>query len=142
VSDAAVERIVAFFEHLAPADAERIGDFYATDAYFRDPFNEIRGVAEIARVFRHMFEQLADCRFEITETVAANNGAFLIWDFTFRVKSWRPGTVHKIQGASHIKFASDGKVSYHRDYWDAAGELYATLPLIGPVMRFLRRRLA
>jgi len=28
----------------------------------------------------------------------------------------------------------------HRDYWDAAGELYAKLPLIGAVMRWLRRR--
>lgn len=142
MNQAALERIVAFFEHLAPADAERIGEFYAADAAFRDPFNNVRGVDAIVRIFRHMFDQLADCRFIITETIAADNGAFLIWDFTFRIKSWRPGTVQTIHGVSHVRFAPDGKVSYHRDYWDAAEELYAKLPLIGALMRFLRNRLA
>ena len=32
-----------------------------------------------------------------------------------------------------------GRVAEHRDYWDAAGELYARLPLIGPPMRLLLR---
>jgi len=33
-------------------------------------------------------------------------------------------------------------VTYHRDYWDTAEELYAKLPLLGGLMRLLRRRLA
>jgi steroid delta-isomerase len=138
----ATARIVAFFENLVPADAERIGEFYAADASFRDPFNDVRGSAEIARVFRHMFDQLADCRFVISETVSGDNGAMLVWDFTFRIRSWRPDETQTIHGVTHVRFAADGKVAYHRDYWDAAGELYAKLPVIGPVMRFLQRRLA
>jgi len=142
VSDAAVARIVAFFEHIAPGDVARIGEIYAVDAYFRDPFNEVRGVAAIARAYGHMFEQLDDSRFVVTETVADGDGAFLIWDFIFRIKHWRPGQVRAIHGASHIKLTADGKVGYHRDYWDAAEELYAKLPVIGPVLRFLRGALA
>lgn len=138
----ATARIVAFFEHLVPADAERIGEFYSADASFRDPFNDVRGSAEVARVFRHMFEQLADCRFVISETLTGDNAALLIWDFTFRIRSWRPDQIQTIHGVTHVRFAADGKVAYHRDYWDAAGELYAKLPVIGSVMRFLQRRLA
>jgi steroid delta-isomerase len=142
VSADATPRIVAFFEQLVPADAERIGEFYSADASFRDPFNNVRGVAEISRVFRHMFDELADCRFVITETITGDAGALLVWDFTFRIRKWRPDTVQTIHGATHVKFAADGKVAYHRDYWDAAEELYAKLPLIGPVMRFLQRKLS
>jgi steroid delta-isomerase len=142
VSADATARIVAFFEQLVPADAERIGEFYAPDACFRDPFNDIRGVAEISRVFRHMFDELADCRFVITETIAGDAGALLVWDFTFHIKKWRPGTVQTIHGATHVKLAPDGKVAYHRDYWDAAGELYAKLPVIGSVLRFLQGKLS
>lgn len=138
----ATARIVAFFEQIAPADAERMGEFYAANAYFRDPFNDVRGTAEIARVFRHMFEQLADCRFVITETVVGDQGAMLVWDFTFRIRSWHPDETQTVHGVSHLRFAADGKVAYHRDYWDAAGELYAKLPVIGAVMRFLQRKLA
>lgn len=141
-SSDATARIVAFFEHLVPADAKRIGEFYAADASFRDPFNDVRGTAEIARVFRHMFDQLADCRFVISETVGGDNAAMLVWDFTFRIPSWRPDETQSIHGVTHVRFAADGKVAYHRDYWDAAGELYAKLPVIGLVMRFLQRRLA
>ena len=138
----ATARIVAFFEHLVPADAQRIGEFYAADATFRDPFNDVRGTIEIARVFQHMFDQLADCRFDITETVIGENAAMLVWDFSFRIRSWRPAETQNVHGATHVRFAADGKVAYHRDYWDAAGELYAKLPVIGPVMRFLQRKLA
>jgi steroid delta-isomerase len=139
---AASARIVAFYERLAPADAERMDEFYTADAHFRDPFNDVRGTAEIARVFRHMFDQLADCRFAISETVIGDNGAMLVWDFTFRIRSWRPDETQTVHGVSHLRFAADGKVAYHRDYWDAAGELYAKLPVIGAVMRFLQRRIA
>jgi hypothetical protein len=33
-------------------------------------------------------------------------------------------------------------VAYHRDYWDAAEELYEKLPVLGGLMRFLKRRAA
>ena len=33
-------------------------------------------------------------------------------------------------------------VNYHRDYWDAAEELYMKLPAIGSLMRGLRKMLA
>jgi hypothetical protein len=45
-----------------------------------------------------------------------------------------------IRGASHVRFASDGRVAYHRDYWDAAEELYEKLPVVGSLMRWLKTR--
>src|SRR5438445_13824263 len=35
------------------------------DACFKDPFNEVRGLLEIQRIFRHMFPQVAP-RFMVT----------------------------------------------------------------------------
>ena len=137
----AVARVVAFYEALAPADVDRIPEFYAADARFRDPFNDVRGTADIRRVFAAMFDHLADCRFVIRETVVDDGAALLVWDMTFRMRNFRPDTVQTIHGASHLKFDADGRIAWHRDYWDAAEELYSKLPLIGPVMRYLKRRL-
>ena len=39
-----------------------------------------------------------------------------------------------------VGFDADGKINYHRDYWDAAEELYMTLPIIGTFMRWIQRR--
>jgi ketosteroid isomerase-like protein len=138
---AATERVVAFYERLAPADLDRLPELYAPHAYFRDPFNEVRSVNEVRRIFAQMFEHLDGCRFTFRDRVVDANGAMLTWDMTFRIRKLDPKEVRTIHGASHLKFDAAGRVVYHRDYWDAAEELYAKLPLIGPVMRWLRRKL-
>jgi steroid Delta-isomerase len=45
-----------------------------------------------------------------------------------------------VRGGSHIVFGDDGRIALHRDYWDAAEELYEKLPAVGRLMRWLKRR--
>jgi hypothetical protein len=48
-----------------------------------------------------------------------------------------------IRGASHLVLreeAGQWRVAVHRDYWDAAEELYEKLPVLGSLMRWLKRR--
>ena len=45
-----------------------------------------------------------------------------------------------MRGASHLVLAADGRIAVHRDYWDVAEELYEKLPLLGALMRWLKRR--
>lgn len=139
--DNRLQRLVAFYECLTPASLDSIGEVYAQDAAFRDPFNDVRGVDAIRKVFRHMFEQVREPRFVISEAVPNPEGAFLIWDFHFRMRQWRDDRPMQIHGASHVRFDAAGKVAYHRDYWDAAEELYEKLPVLGAVLRGVRRRM-
>jgi ketosteroid isomerase-like protein len=139
--DARVTRLQQFFETLSRSSLASIGTVYADDAWFKDPFNEVRGLPSVRRVFEHMFDQVNDPRFVVTRAVAQGDHAFLTWDFQFRMKR-SPDQLHVIRGASHIQFASDGRVAHHRDYWDAAEELYEKLPLLGGLMRWLKRRAA
>jgi len=141
VSDAALARLKAYWEGLTREGVGALDTVYAPDAYFRDPFNEVRGVGELRRIFEHMYETLDAPRFRITETIREGDRAVLIWDFDFRVKKWQPDVTQSIHGLSVVRFAADGRVAYHRDYWDAAGELYAKLPLVGPLMRYLARKM-
>ena len=89
-----------------------------------------------------MYETLEEPRFAIVETILEGDRAVLIWDFDFRIQAWQPGVTRRIHGLSVVRFGPDGRVTWHRDYWDAAGELYAKLPLVGPLMRFLARKMA
>ena len=137
-----LDRLIAFFHELTPEGIARFPEFYSADAYFKDPFNEVRGVEAIQRIFRHMFQQVETPRFVVTERVADANGVMLVWEFCYRVRLWGRGETQVMRGVSHLKFAADGKVNYHRDYWDAAEELYMKLPAIGSLMRGLRKMLA
>jgi hypothetical protein len=78
-------------------------------------------------------------RFVILERAVDGDTAWLTWDLEYRLKPGQP--VRRIHGASQLRFDGDGCVCHHRDYWDAAGELYETLPLLGSVLRLIRGRL-
>ncbi|MEO8598749.1 MAG: nuclear transport factor 2 family protein, partial [bacterium] len=69
---------------------------------------------------------------------AQGDTAFLTWDFRFRMKRFSTEK-QCIRGATHLRFDADGRVNFHRDYWDAAEELYEKLPLLGGFMRLLKR---
>ena len=138
-ADARVARVVAMFESITPADVSRLGEFYASDARFKDPFNDVRGVPAIERVFAHMFVALDSPRFVVRDIVAEGDQCFLTWDFLFRFRRFSRDE-QVVHGGSHLRFDAQGRVVLHRDYWDAAEELYEKLPGIGAFMRFLKRR--
>ncbi|MET0962451.1 MAG: nuclear transport factor 2 family protein [Noviherbaspirillum sp.] len=138
-----LERLAGYFESMSAASVAHIGNYYADDAVFKDPFNDVRGVPAIRRVFSHMFEQVDLPRFIVTARMAgAGADAMLVWEFHFRARLGLREQAHLIRGASHLQFDAAGKVSMHRDYWDAAEELYGKLPLLGGLMRGLARKLA
>ena len=134
--DPRTQAVSAFYESLSPVALLRLGDIYTPDATFKDPFNEVRGADAIGAIFEHMYRAVEAPRFVVTRAVTEGDDAFLTWDFHF-VSRQRPITV---RGATHLHFAADGRVDMHRDYWDAAEELYEKLPVLGALMRWLKRQ--
>ena len=131
--------MVSLYEGLAPADLPQLGLVYSERATFKDPFNSVQGLPAITAIFSHMFATLDAPRFAVVDAVAAGDDAFLTWDFSFRSRgaSARRLCIH---GASHLRFGADDRVLMHRDYWDAAEEIYEKLPVIGALMRWIKRR--
>jgi steroid Delta-isomerase len=141
-ADTAVDRIVALFEAMTPGDVHRLHAYYRPDAWFKDPFNEVRGLAGVQRVFAHMFEALDQPRFCVTTRIVQGAECFLAWEFRFGLRRGRADRQLLVRGGSHLKLADDGRIAWHRDYWDAAEELYEQLPVLGSLMRWLKRRAA
>ena len=135
-----LDTLAQFFTTLRVDTLPQLRDFYAADAFFKDPFNEVHQVEHIEHIFADMFVALHEPTFVIYSKIEQNDEAFLTWDFHFRIKKYKPELTQKIRGSSHLKFDEHHRVIYHRDYWDAAEELYEKLPLIGALMRFLKRR--
>lgn len=139
-TEVAVSRLVAFYETLSPDTLEAIDTLYAADAAFRDPFNQVRGVKAIRRIFEHMFLTVDQPQFRVHNTIRQADQAFIAWTFRFR-RSGGKQVWLDIEGSSHVRFDASGKVIEHRDYWDAAEELYEKFPVLGPLLRLLKRRL-
>lgn len=139
-ADPRLARIVHFFETLTPATLAGLDEVYTADARFKDPFQCVEGSARIRRVYAHMFETLSAPRFIVQRALCEGPDAFLSWDLVFDSPRMPDGrwTVH---GASHLRLAADGRIAEHRDYWDPAEELYEKTPLLGALMRLIKRRL-
>lgn len=137
----ALSRLGAAYEALRPDTLDELLALYAPDAEFKDPFNEVCGRAEIGRIFRHMEIQVAQPRFVVHGCYPALNGlpeGMLVWRFTFTTRGMRPRML-QVHGSSLIRFNPHGAVVLHRDFWDTGEELYAKLPLLGGLFRWLQR---
>lgn len=132
------ERYRIYLETLTPESLARLGDHVVGNVRFKDPFNDVTGVDAMARVFRHMFENVGDIRFVIQHAMASADTCLMAWRFggTLRGKSWQ------FDGASVIRFAPDGRVAEHIDHWDAVGAFYQRLPVIGSLISWINGRLA
>ena len=136
----ATQNLASFFETLSPQSVSQLNTIYDEQARFKDPFNEVQGLPEIEGIFRHMYVALDQPHFVITGQLVDGAQAFLTWEFRFRFKRFDTTTLQAVRGASHVVFNEQGLVTMHRDYWDAAEELYEKLPVLGGVMRWLKKR--
>lgn len=135
-----VNDIVTFFETITPQSIARVAELYAPDATFKDPFNDVRGLPAIERIYRHMFEALNAPRFIVTSQLVDGPACFLIWEFKFYFKNFDKTTEQTVRGGTHLLLDAQGKITAHRDYWDPAEEVYEKLPVVGGVMRWLKKR--
>ena len=136
----ATQTLAHFFETLTPQSVSQLRTLYDAQARFKDPFNEVQGLAGIEQIFRHMYEALDQPHFVVTGQLVDGSQAFLTWEFRFRFKRFDTTTWQTVRGGSHVLFNDQGLVTQHRDYWDAAEELYEKLPLVGVLMRWLKKR--
>ena len=132
------DELAEWFETLTPESLHGIASVYAPNATFRDPFNDLRGVTSVRQVYQHMFETLVEPRFVITSKLIESANAFMTWRFLFTLR----GKAYVIEGGTHFVLVEQGLIATHRDYWDAAQELYEKIPVLGAVLRGLRRKIS
>lgn len=135
-----LRRLIDFFEHITAETVADTPKYYASNAYFKDPFNEVNRVEDISRIFGEMFHQVDKPRFVVHTAFESGQQVFMAWDFLFEMKRFKVGQVQCIKGSSHLQLNQNGLVQSHRDYWDTAEELYEKIPVLGGLMRWLKRQ--
>jgi hypothetical protein len=63
----------------------------------------------------------------------------LIWTMRYAHPRLNKGNEITLEGASHIRY--EEKVYYHRDYFDGGRLLYEHVPLLGSVIKQLKKRM-
>ncbi|MEY3629436.1 MAG: hypothetical protein RLY91_1202 [Pseudomonadota bacterium] len=130
--------IARWFEQLSPESLTKIESIYAKHARFVDPFNDLQGIESVRKVYAHMFESLDKPRFLVTRIASTGPLGFMTWTFSFSCR----GRAQSIEGCTQFELDAEGLITLHLDYWDAAKQVYEQIPVLGSVLRMLRRKLS
>ncbi|WP_075880552.1 nuclear transport factor 2 family protein [Vreelandella massiliensis] len=139
--DTALDDFCAFFNKLDSTCTKKLYEVYTEDIVFCDPLHRIEGRDALERYFAAMYENVTECRFRYHQTLRQDDKAFVTWTMHFAHPSLKRGRVIDVEGCTHLTFADDGRVAHHRDYFDAGAMLYEHVPLLGRVIRLLKRRI-
>jgi len=135
-----VDRFVALFSDFRPDQVHSAAlALYADQAHFDDGFAELAGNAAIAEYLRRSATHVDGLAVVIADTVVRDGEVYVRWEMRFAGSG--EGAVTDVPGISHLRFDSDSRVIYHRDYWDASGALADRMPALGGILRWIRSQI-
>ena len=132
-------RYIAYLQDLTAARLGELDEYCTPDISFRDPFNDVTGVEAYRRVLARMYEDVPSVDFNVEDWALNGERGFIRWRFSGRTKSGNPIV---FEGVSTLTLDSEGRIAEHYDYWDPARALYEQAPILGTILKTIRRRLS
>jgi len=132
-----MDRFCQLFNELDKGNLQRLQEVYSEDIRFQDPFSRVEGLDALTEYFAGAYSNVISCRFRFGEPVVQQGHCTIPWVMELRHKRLRKGDLVQVDGISHLDIR-DGRVCYHRDYFDAGQLLYENLPILGSLIRRIR----
>jgi len=128
------------FSELDSSSWDKLGLCYSENIHFKDPVHEINGLPELRSYLISLCRELKYCRFSFEQCVEDGDSAFLRWAMHYAHPKIAGGKPLTLEGVTEVTF--DGElVVFHCDYYDMGAMLYEHLPVVGSIVRWLRKRL-
>lgn len=135
----ALEKFCAMFNQLDKGNLDQLKDVYSRDIQFQDPFGQVSGLEQLTEYMAGAYGNVLHCQFRFSDPVMQQQWCTIPWVMELRHKRIRNGKTVFVDGISHLRIR-DGKVCYHRDYFDAGQLLYENLPVVGGAIRWVKRQ--
>jgi limonene-1,2-epoxide hydrolase len=136
----AMQKFTSFYRHLDQESLSRLDELYAQDVVFIDPVTRHQGLFELSQYFSTLMENTQNCSFNIYKTNSSEETNFVTWQMTFQHKKLKAGQVIRVDGVSELQIVGN-KICYQRDYYDMGEMIYENIPLLGSVIKTIKRRL-
>jgi len=124
-----------FAENVIRRDTKNL---YAKEAFFKDGYKEVKGVDAIESYFIATTKAIVSCTFDITDVSIHEGNYYFRWVMTLTIKRDKDNPLKQI-GMSHVRFAPDGKIIFHADYWDTS-VIFERAPVIGSIIRWAKEQ--
>jgi len=132
-----VEKFKSLYNELNASNISLVETLYDDNVTFIDPFHEIHGLTKLSNYFAELYKNVQDCEFEFGETYSKTSSALIVWNMKFRHRSLSKDII-EVPGSTQIRF--DEKIYFHRDYFDAGKMVYENIPVVGSVIKYIKRQ--
>lgn len=141
--EAALQRFRTFFSDFSPTKiGELLEQTYAEGVWFNDTLKTVEGLPQLRSYLSHSAEAVDACRVEVDEISSNGSGDYYArWRMMIQFKRFKRGQQTHSIGMSHLRFDAQGKVVLHQDYWDSSQGLFEHVPLLGWMIRAIKRRI-
>ncbi|WP_339532558.1 nuclear transport factor 2 family protein [Pseudomonas mucidolens] len=136
-----LQQFARSFATLDKHNLQRLDSLYSHDIRFTDPLHEVQGLPALHRYFEQLYSNVSHLNFEFLGfDQVANGEGYLRWNMRFRHPRLAGGELIEVRGCSHLLWHD--KVYRHHDYFDAGALLYEHVPVLGRIVRWLKRKTA
>lgn len=136
-----IARFQALFSETPPDIDTLMEECYHRKVLFRDPLVERRGTEALAEYLRSAYQNVTRCEFDFGEPASSQGSVIIPWNMTLEHPRLARGAPIIVEGASLLQGDGD-RIVFHRDYYDAGQLLYENLPVLGRIIRWIRRQAA
>lgn len=137
-----LEKFSAFYTNLESMQPSELGSIYSSDVIFIDPVAKHVGLNAVERYFSKLLINTPHCEFVIHTTQLTNSGYCMVsWTMEYSSARMNKGNPISVDGISMLAIV-DEKITYQRDYYDLGQMLYENVPVLGSIIRKIRRSMA
>ncbi|GFD72392.1 transcriptional regulator [Tenacibaculum sp. KUL113] len=133
--------LASFYSNLSLSVLPQLKVLYSEDIVFIDPVGIHKGLSSLTHYFQRLLVNCSQCRSLISSLFIDSDGGYIQWSMTFAHPRLNNGNELEINGISVLKI-KDNKITYQRDFYDMGAMIYEHLPVIGTIIKFLRKRMA
>lgn len=135
------ETLSLFYSDLSINGLTTLGELYSKEVVFIDPVGTHVGLASLIQYFTQLLTNCSECRCVIKSQLFGTNSGSIEWSMSFVHPRINKGEVVQVNGMSLLKI-QDNKIIYQRDFYDLAAMIYEHLPIIGAIIKQIRKRMA
>lgn len=134
----ALARFRSFYETFSAEWLTRLDQLYAPSFELSDPFHTFTSLPPLRAYLQRLIDHVVYSQFHVEDIATGGDGSYVRWRWEWQRKSRDPRRV--LPGITHLRFAADHRITYHRDIFDAASGIYETIPVLGTALRAIKRR--
>jgi hypothetical protein len=136
-----MKKFLAMYQRLSLDNLHILAEVYSKDVQFIDPAHKITGLTNLTQYFAALYKNVESIEFSFDHMLENDSEGYVQWLMTFSHKKLAGGKPISVNGTTFLQFDSEGKVYYHRDYFDLGAMLYEQLPLLGRLVKLIKKGL-